>query len=307
LFDAKTTGYRCIHGENDRWPGLVLDRYGATLVLKLYTAAWLPKLDQLIALFVERLAPAGLVLRLSRNIREVSNSQFQKKDGDILYGDTLGETAIFLESELRFEANVIRGQKTGFFLDQRENRRHVEILAPGREVLNAFSFSGGFSVYAARGGARSVTDLDISSHALAGSKRNFDLNRSNTRIRTCPHNLLQGDAFRWLNENSRKAFDMIVLDPPSLAKREAERAGALRGYYTLAFSALKHLRPGGILVACSCSAHVTAEQFFGTVRQAALEFSKGFSELQTTYQPPDHPATFKEAAYLKAIFLALKS
>jgi 23S rRNA (cytosine1962-C5)-methyltransferase len=307
LFDAKTTGYRCIHGENDRWPGLVLDRYGEILALKLYTAAWLPKLDQLIPLFVERFAPAAIVLRLSRNIREVSNRQFQKKDGDILYGDTLGETAIFLESGLRFEANVIHGQKTGFFLDQRNNRQQVEILAPGREVLNAFSFSGGFSVYAARGGALSVTDLDISSHALASAKRNFDLNRSDTRIRACRHQVLQGDAFKWLNENSRHVFDMIVLDPPSLAKRETERTGALRGYYALAFSAFKHLRPGGILVACSCSAHVTSEQFFGTVRQAASDFAKGFLELQTTHHPPDHPATFKEAAYLKAIFLALKS
>jgi len=176
LFDATTNGYRLIHGESDGWPGLVLDRYDMTLVLKIYTAAWLPRLDEILALFTEKISCECIVLRLSRNIQPFAEKQFQRRDGQILFGASPEGTVIFFENGIRFEADVLRGQKTGFFLDQRENRREVELLAHGRRVLNAFSFSGGFSVYAARGGAKSVTDLDISAHALESAKRNFALN-----------------------------------------------------------------------------------------------------------------------------------
>src|SRR5262249_17573612 len=121
LFDFLTTGFRWIYGESDQWPGLVLDRYDSTLALKLYTAAWLPRLDELTRLFVERLAPKNLILRLSRNIHSISEEHFHLKDGDILYGKASEKPVIFLESGFRFEANVVQGQKTGFFLDQREN------------------------------------------------------------------------------------------------------------------------------------------------------------------------------------------
>jgi 23S rRNA (cytosine1962-C5)-methyltransferase len=173
LFDAQTTGYRLVHGESDGWPGFVLDRYQATLVLKVYTSAWLPRLTEIIALIAGELPHERLVLRLSRNIQVPALAQFQLADGQLLRGPELTEPVIFQETGLRFEADVLRGQKTGFFLDQRENRQLIERLTRGRTVLNAFSFSGGFSVYAARGGARSVTDLDISKHALEGAKRNF--------------------------------------------------------------------------------------------------------------------------------------
>ena len=178
LFDERTTGYRLINGESDGWPGLVLDRYDTTLVLKIYTAAWLARLDAVVELIRQRLAPERIVLRLSRNLERQSPT---RRDGEFLWPKRVGSAAdasvIFLESGLRFEAEVVRGQKTGFFLDQRENRRLVESLARGRTVLNAFSFSGGFSLYAARGGANSVTDLDISPHALESAKRNFVLNQ----------------------------------------------------------------------------------------------------------------------------------
>ena len=210
---------------------------------------------------------------------------------------------MFLESGLRFEADVRRGQKTGFFLDQRENRRRVETLARGRTVLNAFSFSGGFSLYAVRGGAKSVTDLDISNHALASAKRNFQLNQGEPTVAACQHESIQADAFDWLAGNAGRQFDLIVLDPPSLAKRETERAGAIRAYAKLAESGLNHLSPGGILVACSCSAHVSAEEFFKAVEQAARGAGRNFIGLQTTRHSPDHPATFPEAEYLKALYL----
>jgi len=305
LFDAETTGYRCINGESDGWPGLVLDRYGQTLVLKLYTAAWLPRLDEIAGLLRDQMQPERVVLRLSRNIQKAASVGTDVRDGVVLAGPVLDGPVVFRESGLRFEADALQGQKTGFFLDQRENRRRVEALAAGRTVLNAFSFSGGFSLYAARGGAKSVTDLDISPHALKAADRNFLLNQSVPAVATCRHKSIQADAFEWLSGNLERMFDLIVLDPPSLAKRESERAGALRTYGRLVSSGLSHLSPGGILVACSCSAHVTAEEFFEVVRKTATRSGRKFKELATTRHAPDHPATFKEAEYLKAIYLAL--
>jgi 23S rRNA (cytosine1962-C5)-methyltransferase len=327
LFDDQTTGYRLIHGESDGWPGLVLDRYGATLVLKLYTAAWWPRLDDIARLMVAGLNPERMVLRSSRNLRrrlEPGSAAGQRAGesagvpscrrggpeegnhgGSIPYGSPLSGPVVFLESGLRFEADVLRGQKTGFFLDQRENRRQVELLAPGRRVLNAFSFSGGFSLYAARGGARSVTDLDISAHALAGARRNFVLNSTMPAVGHCPHEMLQADVFEWFDANRQRKFDLIILDPPSFAKRETERAAAIRAYEQLAGRGVAQLARGGVLVACSCSAHVGAGEFFEAVRRAAGGSGRAFRELQTTGHPPDHPATFKEAEYLKAIYLRL--
>ena len=342
LFDAQTTGYRVINGESDGWPGLVLDRYNTTLVLKLYTAAWLPRLSEIVELVRAQLAPERIVLRLSRNIQEVAGSPksrssrreealtksesnapslavknlslltsaaTSRRDGEIIFQKNAwpeaGAPTIFLESGLRFEADVLRGQKTGFFLDQRENRRLVESLASGRSVLNAFSFSGGFSLYAARGGAKLVTDLDISAHALASAERNFALNQSIASVAQCKHERVQADTFAWLEQNAARKFDLIILDPPSFAKREAERANAIRAYERLSALGIERLSSGGILVSCSCSAHVSAAEFFEAVRSAVRTSGRAFSELQTTRHAPDHVATFKEAEYLKAIFLKI--
>jgi len=332
LFDERTTGYRLINGESDGWPGLVLDRYDATLVMKIYTAAWLLRLEEITALIRERLRPGRVVLKTSRNVQgafetrgipphpgplpqggegELSSARPQLsdcemgslKDGQVLIGDKLEACPTFLESGLRFEADVLRGQKTGFFLDQRENRRIVETIAPGRTMLNAFSFSGGFSLYAARGGAESVADLDISSHALEAAKRNFELNQNEPAVARCHHEFIQADAFAWLQKNRERQFDLIVLDPPSLAKREAERARAIRAYARLTELGIRHLSLGGILLACSCSAHVSADEFFQAVKQAAATSGRRFTALQTTGHASDHPATFREAQYLKAILL----
>lgn len=302
LFDERTNGLRWINGESDGWPGLVLDRYDTTLVLKVYTAAWLGWLEVLTEVIRDRLRPGRVVLRLSRNVQEFA-AQVGRSDGEVLWGAELAAPVFFRETGLRFEAEVARGQKTGFFLDQRENRRKVETLAGGRTVLNAFSFSGGFSLYAARSGARSVVDLDISAHALAAAKRNFSLNESDAGIRSCGREGIQADVFEWLASNRERKFSLIVLDPPSLAKRESERVGAIVAYERLAALGVEHLTRGGILVACSCSAHVAEEEFFEAVQIAARKSKRRFSEIGRTEQPPDHPATFKEAKYLKAIYL----
>jgi len=306
LFDASTTGYRLIHGESDGWPGLVLDRYDTTLVLKLYTAAWLPRLEEIVALVKEKIPCERIVLRLSRNIQAVAEKKFHQTDGQILFGTMPAGPVIFSENGVRFEADVLRGQKTGFFLDQRENRREVETLAHGGRVLNAFSFSGGFSVYAARGGAKSVTDLDISAHALDAAKRNFALNTNFPGVKACAHEIVQADAFEWLAEAKGK-FDLVVLDPPSLAKRATEREGALYAYERLARLGIEKLTQNGILVAGSCSAHVPATEFFEAVRRASVKSGRKFMELKTLRHPPDHPATFKEAEYLKVIYLKFET
>ncbi|HZQ46415.1 MAG TPA: class I SAM-dependent methyltransferase [Verrucomicrobiae bacterium] len=304
LFDQDTTGYRCINGESDGWPGLVMDKYDRTLVMKIYTAAWLPRLDAIVTLITSQLAAERLVLRLSRNIQKLAETAFSRRDGQALIGDAPAGPVIFQESGLRFEADVLRGQKTGFFLDQRENRRLVETLARGRTVLNAFSFTGGFSVYAARGGASSVTDVDISEHALAGGERNFQLNQAFAGVARCHHEAVQADAFEWLAKTTHK-FDLVILDPPSLAKRENERAGAIRAYQRLAEMGLQRLNRNGILMAASCSAHVTADEYFDAVVRTTIRSGRKFNELRRTRQAVDHPALFAEMEYLKAIFLTL--
>jgi 23S rRNA (cytosine1962-C5)-methyltransferase len=302
LFDAQTTGYRLIHGESDGWPGLVLDRYDTTLALKIYTAAWLPRLEETVSLIKEKIPCERIILRLSRNIQAIAEKQFQLRDGQVLSGSIPSTPVIFSENGIHFEADVLRGQKTGFFLDQRENRAEVEKLSHGKKVLNAFSFSGGFSVYAARGGATFVTDLDISAHALESAKRNFALNQDFPGVTNCRHETVQADCFDWLGKTSEK-FDLIILDPPSLAKRAAEREGAIHAYEHLNSIGIQKLSLDGILVAGSCSAHVSAAEFFDAVRRAAAKSGRKFSELKVSRHPSDHPANFKEAEYLKVIYL----
>jgi 23S rRNA (cytosine1962-C5)-methyltransferase len=302
LFDSHTNGYRLCNGESDGWPGLVLDRYASTLVLKIYTTVWLPRLNEVVELIAEQVPHERLILRLSRNIQDKG---LPFTDGQILRGTAPLEPVVFLESGIRFESDGVRGQKTGFYLDQRENRRLVETLSHGRRVLNAFSFSGGFSLYAARGGAISVTDLDISPFALAAANRNFALNLDEPSIRRCRHESVKADAFDWLNSPmpTPRSFDLIILDPPSLARRESERPQAIRAYGRLARSAIELLSTKGILVACSCSAHVSAPEFLESVRKAAAQSGRPFTERQTTGHAVDHPVTFPEANYLKAIYL----
>jgi 23S rRNA (cytosine1962-C5)-methyltransferase len=303
LFGPETTGFRYINGESDGWPGFVLDRYGSTLVLKLYSAIWFPRLAQIQKWIQSELQPERLVLRLSRNTQEVAHSGFKLSDGEILFGPPLDAPVQFLENNLTFEAEVLRGQKTGFFLDQRDNRAVVGTLAKGRDVLNCFSFSGGFSLSAARGGAKSVTDLDISAHALESSRRNFALNQQLPEVAQCPHHLIQADTFKWMLQNPESRFDLVVLDPPSFARREDERDAAIQAYGKLAGQGMNRLRSGGILVASSCSAHVSAPEFWEMVRTVARNFRRPFVELQSTAHALDHPATFPEAHYLKTIYL----
>ena len=302
LFDAQTTGYRLIHGESDGWPGLVLDRYDTTLALKLYTAAWLPRMDETLALIKAQIPSERIVLRLSRNLQAAAAKDFQQHDGQILFGAPPEGAVIFCENGVRFEADVIRGQKTGFFLDQRENRREVETLAAGRRVLNAFSFSGGFSVYAARGGAKSVTDLDISAHALESAKRNFALNG----LDPAAHDFIYGDTFDWLKRLARKQrlFDVVILDPPTFSQsKEGGVFRAEKDYGRLVRAALPVLRPGGVLFASTNAAEWKPEDFLADVERAILAAGRKIVQRHYVSQPPDFPVSRAEPAYLKTVWM----
>ena len=299
VLNDETNGARLINGESEGFPGLVADLYAGTLVVKVYAAGWLARWEEIEGVLREVFAPEFLVLRMSRNVA-ASAAEFGLEEG--FRGDSGEETVVFLENGIRFESAVLKGQKTGFFLDQRDNRARVQKLATGRDVLNVFSFSGGFSLYAARGGARSVTDVDISAHALESAGRNFLLNADDPAISSAKHYKVQADAFRWMDE-ADGAFDLIIVDPPTLAKRAAEKQGALRAYRRLNSQALSMLRSGGILVAASCTAHVFADEFFQLVEEEAQASGRQFREIWRSQHALDHPAEFPEARYLKALCL----
>ena len=300
VLNERTDGARMINGESEGFPGLIADRYADTLVVKLYTAAWLPRWEEMEGVLREVFTPRFLVLRLSRNIQEEAAARWDLKEG--FRGEPGDEVVVFSENGIRFEAAVLHGQKTGFFLDQRDNRARVEELAAGRDVLNVFSFSGGFSLYAARSGAMSVTDLDISAHALESAGRNFKLNQDDASIANVHREMVRADAFKWMDEDPR-TYDLIIVDPPSLAKREKEREGAIRAYQRLNARAVERLKPGGILVAASCSAHVAAAEFYDLVREAARRSGRRWRELWASGHALDHPVGFPEAEYLKALCL----
>ncbi len=291
--NSNTTGYRLIHGENDHLPGLIIDRYGSSLVLKLYTGAWVPHLTEIIKSIQICFSPERLILRLSRNIQALGQT-FNLRDGQVLIGDLPPGPVLFYENGLVFEADIIQGQKTGFFLDQRENRARIGALARGKRVLNCFSFSGGFSVYCAQGGCRAVTSLDLSEHALASAQDNFAHNGLTT-----PHDLLKGDAFVLLGTLARQGqcFDLVILDPPSLAPRARDHDAALSGYSRLIRLGLGVLAPGGILVTCSCSAHVSRSDFLAVITETLRPYD--YEQIAYTGHAPDHPVTFAESDYLK--------
>lgn len=302
--DPQTTGYRLIHGENDGLPALVLDRYGDSGVLKLYTPAWIPHLPQLLPALVEATALRRLILRLSRATAADAAYLHGLRPGQTLAGPPLQGPVEFLENGLRFAADVVEGQKTGFFFDHRDNRARVETLAQGRETLNLFAYSGAFSLYAARGGAPRVVSQDISAPALAAAEANFARNRRDPHVAAAQHELLEGDAFEALRalHAAGRAFDLIVVDPPSFANKMADVPGALRAYERLTRDALRLLRPHGVLAMASCTARVTPEQFYDTVLNTAAQAGFTLQEIARTGHALDHPVGFDQGRYLKCWF-----
>jgi 23S rRNA (cytosine1962-C5)-methyltransferase len=294
-----TTGYRLVHGENDGLPGLVLDRYAEALVLKLYTPAWIPHLKQFCDALAQVSPASYLILRLSRALQKQTDLLHGLTDGMTLSLQTPPSLILFRENGLTFESDPIHGQKTGFFLDQRDNRAQVEKLSRGKSVLNVFAYTGGFSVYAARGGARQVVSVEISAPAIEAAVRNMAHNKL-----TVPHETIPEDAFEVLArmESQKRLFDLVILDPPMFAQSEKQIDAALSAYRKLTRLGLGVLQPGGTLVQASCSSRVDAESFFESVHRSAQEAGRQLTEIARTGHALDHPIGFAEGAYLKCLF-----
>src|SRR5690606_3794918 len=203
-----------------------------------------------------------------------------------------------------FAADVAVGHKTGFFFDQRDNRAHVRSLSSGRSTLDVFAYSGGFSVYAAAGGAVSVMSVDASAPALEAAAANFALNRDRAPVRAAQHTVRVGDAFEELQQLGAEGqrFDLVIVDPPSFAKSSAEVRGALVVYARLTRLALGVLSAGGVLVMSSCSSRVSPDAFFDAVLRAAADAGRPLRELRRTGHALDHPIGFPEGEYLKCLF-----
>lgn len=302
LTETDTNGFRLVHGENDGLPGLVVDRYADTLVMKLYSAAWLAHLRDVIPALAQVDPHKRLVLRLSRNIAAIT-AEYGLHDGMTVYGEPPSGPVIFRENGLRFAADVVDGHKTGFFCDQRDNRARVRDLSAGRRVLDVFAYNGGFSVYAAAGGAQAVTSLDISGPALESARANMQRNHERPEVAAANHTLITADAFDGLAQlhTDGTRFDMVIVDPPSFAKSAAEINRALHAYERLAGLALDVLEPSGLLVMASCSSRVTAEAFFDAITRHAHATGRQLHEIARTGHALDHPVGFPEGAYLKCL------
>ena len=299
-----TNGYRLVHGENDGLPGLVIDRYAETLVLKIYSPAWVPHLNEICSALMQTNPAERLILRLSRSLNKQSEFLHGLEDGMILAGQPLGDLLLFQENGLTFECDPIHGQKTGFFLDQRENRARVEKLSKGKSVLNVFAYTGGFSVYAARGGAREVTSVDISAPAIQAAIHNFSHNQHIPTVKAATHETIAEDAFEVLTrmESQKQLFDLVIIDPPMFAQNQSQVSAGLAAYRKLTRLGLSVLRSGGTLVQASCSSRIDAESFFDAIHQAARESSRRLTEIERTGHALDHPIGFEEGAYLKCLF-----
>jgi 23S rRNA (cytosine1962-C5)-methyltransferase len=296
-----TNAYRVIHGENDGMPGLVVDRYGHLAVLKLYSAAWIPHLAAVVPALQRHLPVASIVLRLARSLAGAPLHGLAA--GMSLVGPDVDGPVPFLEHGLHFEADVIHGQKTGHFLDQRDNRVMVGAMSRGARVLDMFSCTGGFSVHAAAGGARVVHSVDASPYAIEAARRNMALNQSRPEVAACRHETTVGEAFATLESmtGQRRRYDIVVVDPPSFAQNKDSVARAISAYERLAALATVLVERDGLLVQASCSSRVAEADFVRAVHTGAAHAGFELEELRRTSHPIDHPIGFREGAYLKCV------
>ena len=298
-----TTGYRMVHGESDGLPGVVADRYGAFAVLKLYSAGLVPHRSAIVeALRAEAEGLEGVFGR--DEVPRDDDDEGGTPAGRVLWGAEPPELLAIDEHGMRLLVDVRRGQKTGHFLDQRENRRMVRGLAAGRpEALNLFSYTGGFSVAAALGGAKHVVSVDVDQDAIRLARENFRANG----LDPADHAFAAEDCFEILARYRREGrrFDLVVCDPPAFAKSQRAVDAAIAGYASLNRAALAVVAPGGLLVTASCSARVSVEQFTDAVKEAAFKARVDLQLVAETRQPPDHPVSlqFREGRYLKCLVL----
>lgn len=297
-FIKNTNAYRIVFGESDNLPGLIIDKYDQVLVMEIHTLGMFNLLADIVASLKEVFAPSCIYLKSSPHSQKIEGSNIEDK---ILYGD-LPEEITINENGFSFIVNVREGQKTGFFLDQRENRKSILEYSEGRNVLNCFSYTGGFSVYAAKN-AKKTTSVDISRSAIEYAKKNFEINGFNQN----DHEFIVADVFNYINRIEPDVFDMIILDPPSLSRQKNQVKRAFLAYLKLNSEALKRLKTGGILVSSSCTYYVDEEMFIKILFKSAVNAKCQLKILKSSIQPFDHAYNlhFPEGKYLK-FFILLK-
>jgi 23S rRNA (cytosine1962-C5)-methyltransferase len=308
VFDPQQTNtYRLVHSEGDGLPGLVVDRYANILVVQLHTAGMERLRSLLIAALMEETGVTGLLLR--------NDSQSRRREGleieepVVAAGEVPAQVAV-RENGIQFVVDPWQGQKTGFFIDQRDKRealrKYVEHTGCKR-VLNCFSYTGAFSVYAALAGKETtVTSVDISAPAIEAARQHFVLNGLDPN----GHEFLVADVFDYLESAQRdhKQFDVVVLDPPAFARTQSARTQALKAYRRLNMLGMQVLRPGGILLTCSCSGVVGMDDLLGILSQVAQQIRRPVQLLETYTHGVDHPINLAmpETAYLKAVFCRVR-
>lgn len=294
LLKTQTNSYRLLFGENDGFPGLIADVYDSVMVVKLYSEIWLPYLDIILQSLQQISNAEAIVVRLSRGLQDSKNHTLI--DGEVVFGTLKNEVVEFIEHGVKFSANVIKGHKTGYFLDHRANRKRVGEFSKGKTVLDVFSYAGGFSVHALVNGAKEVTSLDISQQALDSALENGRLNDYSGI-----HKIIVGDAFKEMKHliKERTKFDVVVIDPPSFAKQQSEIDLAKKKYAQLAELGAKLTAKNGLLVLASCSSRVLAQSFFDLNSQALNAQVRLYETLFKIQHDSDHPISFPEGAYLK--------
>lgn len=295
--NPQTTGFRLVHGEGDELPGLVVDLYGDTAVVQSHShGMW--RLRSVIEEILRGHSDLGISSVVFRRVESQLENEEEAKEPQVLVPEP-SQVVSFSENGLRFLADVTAGQKTGFFLDQRVNRMKVREYAAGRTVLNAFCYTGAFSVYGFAGGAKSVVSIDASKPAIDLCRQNVVANFAEVE-----HHTEVADCFSYLTQIP-DTFDLIVLDPPAFAKHQRAVQRALRGYESINSLALKHIKPGGFLVTFSCSQLVTRELFRDAVMRAAAQAGRAVRIVEMLHQAPCHPTNIyhPEGDYLKGFIL----
>ena len=295
---AVTTAYRLVHAESDGLPGLVVDRYNDVLVVQILAAGTERWRAQIVSALDELLSPACIYERSDVAVRELEG--LSPRTG-LLFGGLPDQPLVITENGLRFEVDLAGGQKTGFYLDQRDNRQFCRQIAGGRSVLNGFAFTGGFTAYALAGGAASVLSIDSSEDALQLAKVN--VRHNGLAADRC--DWIVGDMFEALRtlRDRGQQFDLVILDPPKFAPTAAQAKQAARGYKDINLLGFKLLNPGGILMTFSCSGGVDMNFFQKIVADAALDAGVNAQLLYRLGQALDHPThlAFPEGTYLKGL------
>ena len=300
LLHAGNNTFRLIHGEGDHLPGLIIDMYGKTAVVQAHSVGMDGDKEKIVDALQRVLGKDNLENIFYKSEGTLPFKAGIEADNDYLLGGQ-NVNPVALENGLRFNIDWLRGQKTGFFIDQRENRLLLEKYAAGKDVLNMFCYTGGFSVYALRGGARSVHSVDSSAKAVSLTDENIRLNFGEEPR----HTSFSEDAFKFLKASTANAYDLIVLDPPAFAKHRGAISNALQGYKRLNLAALEKIKQEGILFTFSCSQAINKEQFRLAVFSAAAISGRKVSILHQLTQPADHPINIyhPEGEYLKGLVL----